>query len=263
MAFVVDCLVFLGLAVLLLYPLTLSDQDRFRIGTPLPDMFSSSTVSSQNGQTIALLSTTWTSSRCVEPKDEPAPLLALIGLERARTVLICAEKFLGLASGHTGYVEYFQMGPTVTGQQGDTTITAAKRGPLVAVSLTTDVNGTPVRAIYPLGLMTFGLMLIVAARGWRTPGKMLAGLRVESADGTCRACREWQRLGPFVLGGAFAMVTGLAANEIALSSTLQTGVLILQLGFWAFVLWYHALPALGEGSRARYDRATKVRVVLA
>jgi hypothetical protein len=99
--------------------------------------------------------------------------------------------------------------------------------------------------------------------GWRTPGKMLAGLRVESLGGTCSACREARRLGPFILAGAFGLLTGLLGAEISISTTLQWAVLGLQVGFWLFVLWYYALPFVSNTGRARYDLATKFRVVLA
>lgn len=262
-AFLIDCLVFLGLAIAVLFPLTLLDDDRFRIGSPLPEVSTVSSVSTRNGQTTALISGTWISATCAEPEPVPDALLARIAPQEARRVLVCADSFLGLASGHTAYVDYFLAGRTQTGMQGNSEITVTERGAPALYSTTTDAAGNPMRALFPVGLLTFGLMWAVAAMGWPTPGKLIAGLRVESLDGTCRACRELRRLGPFILAGGFALLTGLLAAEISVSPILQWGVFGLQIAFWLFALWYYAVPFMTNAGRARYDLAAKFRVVLA
>jgi uncharacterized RDD family membrane protein YckC len=262
-AFVVDCLVFLALAIALLLPLTWIDADRFRIGSPLPEIFEESTTRTKGGKTTAAMSGTWTSAICATPSPVPQSLLDPIAPQMPRRVLVCADSFMGIASGHTAYVNYMRVSQTVTGMQGDSQVIVAKLGTPDVFTAPTDAAGNPVRALFPLGLMTFGMMWAVSVMGWRTPGKMLAGLRVESLGGTCRACREGRRLAPLILAGAFALVTGLFGAEISASATLQWAVLGLQVAFWLFVLWYYALPFVTNTGRARYDLATKFRVVLA
>jgi hypothetical protein len=262
-AFLIDCVAFLGLAILLLFPLARIDGDVFRIGSPLPEPFSESLVSTRNGATTATISGIWTVSNCVEPGAEPKALLDLLAPHEVRGVLVCVDSFLGLASGHTAHVDYFLSGPTQSGMQGNSKITVTKRGAPGRLSVPTDDSGNPVRALFPIGLLTFGLMLAVAALGWPTPGKLVTGLRVESVDGTCRACRELRRLGPLVIAGAFVLVAGLFSTEVAQSPVLQWGELGLQVGFWIFVIWYYAVPFMSDAGRARYDWATKFRVVLA
>jgi uncharacterized RDD family membrane protein YckC len=261
-AFLIDCLIFLGIAIAVLYPLTRLDGDRFRIGSPLPEIFSSSTARTVNGKTTAEISGTWIAATCAEPETVPEAVLGALEPVQVRRVLVCADTFLGLASGHTTRVDYFA-GEVVTGTDGNTRISAIKRDSPVSFSVSTDAQGNPVRALFPIGLLTFGLMFAVAAKGWSTPGKLLTGLRVESVDGTCRVCREFRRLGPFLLAAGFALVTGFFGAEIAASPTLQSANLVLTIAFWIFVLWYYAVPFMTDAGRARYDWSTKFRVVLA
>ncbi|MCU0826054.1 MAG: hypothetical protein MUE52_01285 [Tabrizicola sp.] len=262
-AFVIDGLVFLALAIALVYPLTLIDPDRFRIGSPLPEFASSSTIRSSEGDTTGQISGTWIAATCVAPKPVPEALAATIAPQEPERVLLCSETFLGLGGAHYAIIDYFKAGRTQTGMQGDMTITVTKRGPPARLTVTTDAQGAPLRALYPVGILTFGLMWLVAALGWPTPGKLVTGLRVQSDGGTCRTCRETRRLAPFLLAGLFALVTGFFGAEIAARETLATVVLAARVGFWLFAVWYYVLPLLPDGGEARYDTATGFRVGLA
>jgi hypothetical protein len=262
-AFLVDCLVFLALAILLLLPLIQLDPDRVRIGTPLPEFGSASTVRTVGGQTTAEISGTWISATCVTPRPVPDALLSAITPHKAERVLLCSETFLGLGGGHIAHVDYYEAGPTQTGMQGNTRITVSRRGAAARYSVTTNEAGVPLRALFPVGLLTFVLMWLVAAKGWPTPGKLITGIRVARDRGTCRLCRETRRLAPFLVAGLFALVTGLFDAEIAASATLAWAILAAQLSFWLFAIWYYAVPLLSDAGRARYDAATGFRVVLA
>ena len=262
-AFLIDCLVFLGLALALLYPLTQLDSDRFRIGTPLPEFGSVVTTTTRNGTTTATIGGTWVSATCETPKPVPEAVLVGILPDQVDRVLVCADKFMGLSSGHTTHVQYRLFGETQSGMQGNQKITVTKVLGSARYALSTDAAANPVRPLFPLGLMTFGLMWAVAAIGWPTPGKLITGLRVHSPEGACRPCREFRRLGPFLLAGGFTLLTGLLEVELLASPALQLAQFAAQIAFWLFALWYYAWPYLMSARAARYDMATGCRVVLA
>ncbi len=262
-AFLIDCLVFLGLALALLYPLTQLNGDQFRIGTPLPEFGSVFSTTTRNGTTTATISGTWISATCVTPDPVPEAALVAILPDQVDQVLVCADKFMGLSSGHTTHVLYRLFGETQSGMQGDQKITVRRVIGSARYALSTDAAANPVRPVYPLGLMTFGLMWAVAALGWPTPGKLITGLRVHAPEGACRPCREIRRLGPFLLAGGFTLLTGLLEGELLAAPTLQMAQFAAQIAFWIFALWYYAWPYLRSAGAARYDLATGCRVVLA
>ncbi|NJM83328.1 MAG: hypothetical protein HC844_13305 [Tabrizicola sp.] len=258
-AFLLDCLIFGAIAIAVFYPVR---GDLFRIGSPLPEISQSSFVSTRNGTTTALISGTWTSAECKVVTSVSQALLSPIAPIKADRVLLCADRFLGIASGHTAYVHYRVPGNSKTVVQGNRTATISERGTPAFYTVTVDAEGAPVRAIYPVGLLTFGLMFAVAALGGRTPGKRLASLRVEPVGGSCIWCRELRRLGPLLVAAVFSIVTGLLPLELATAGLLQWGVLGLTLAFWLFAIWYYGVPFFAAHGVTRYDHATGFRVVL-
>jgi uncharacterized RDD family membrane protein YckC len=250
-AFLIDCLVFLGLAIAILYPLSRVNDDLFRIGSPLPEISSSTVTTRRDGVATAQVSGTWITSDCTIPRPVPDAILAPIAPVEPDEVWVCADRFMGIAAGHTANVTYGfkRTGNTATWQ---------------SYTLPVTVEGQPIRAIYPVGVLTFGLMFLTAVVfGGRTPGKALTGLRIESVDGTCLRCREMRRLGPFFLAAAASLLTGLLAPELGGIAAFQWMWFGATIAFWLFALWYYALPFMTDAGRARYDWATKFRVVLA
>jgi RDD family len=255
MAFVVDCLLCLGVTIALLYPLTQLDQDRFRIGSPLPEPFEETLLINDDGAATLQVSRLFSTADCVLPRPVPEAVLAPIAPKQADEVWICAERFLGIAAGHVANVIY-----------------DARSDGAVRVwwhySLPVTAAGAVIRPLYPVGIMTFGLMLLLAMLGHRlfrgqTPGKMLTGLRVQSRGGVCTLCREVRRLGPFLVAGLYVLGGGFVAPERAAHTVLEWAATGVSFAFFGFVLWYYLWPAMKGDHLMRHDRATGFRTAWA
>jgi uncharacterized RDD family membrane protein YckC len=255
MAFVVDCLCCLGATIAALYPLAQLNQDRFRIGSPLPEPFEETLLVNDNGVATLQVSRLFTTADCVFPRPVPEAVLAPIAPKQADEVWICAERFLGIAAGHVANVTY------------DSRSDGAVRV-WWHYSLPVTAEGVVIRPLYPVGIMTFGLMLLLAMLGHRffrgqTPGKMLTGLRVASTGGSCTLCRELRRLVPFLVAGLYVLGTGFVAPELAAHTAFGWAKTGVSVAFCGFALWYFLWPAMKGDHLMRYDRATGFRTTWA
>ena len=124
------------------------------------------------------------------------------------------------------------------------------------------------QTIAPQGLMILLLLIIggavLLARGRRTPGKVLLGLRI-AGDG-CAMCREVRRLGPFLAFSLLAFGVDLVPAGGFVKAFARTPV--LGMAFLAGVIalavfWYYVWPFIRWKGVARWDAATGFEVTRA
>ncbi len=176
---------------------------------------------------------------------------------------ICTQYAFGIYNGRAVVVNYGGQSLRKPSHRGVPVITVN-----TAQTARFPVDGTghditifvPQLALVPLAMMIMGAVAI--ARGWQTPGKRLAGLRVLGRG--CAMCRELRRLGPFLLAGTLQMLADLVPDAAvwlmrtpawtvsAVGLTVVVGVLLYYV--WPLLVWRGAMP---------YDRATGFKVVRA
>ncbi|WP_366942638.1 RDD family protein [uncultured Sulfitobacter sp.] len=133
-----------------------------------------------------------------------------------------------------------------------------------SLSLAVDGEGLPVQAIVPQSIATPLLLMILSglflARGWQTPGKRLADIRV-TGEG-CAMCRELRRWGMFVLIGCVTFtISALSTSSLAALAQAPVGMFIAG-GLTVFVVFFamYIWPILRWRGAMPYDRATGFRV---
>ncbi|MEH6829304.1 MAG: RDD family protein [Sulfitobacter sp.] len=245
MALLVDWALVFAVTTLLLLPFLRPDETGVRLaGAPL------------------------TFTTCKNVTSLPQHLLDLVAPETVARATLCEVRPFGIYNGRDLTMVYALK--ETSSRSGDedsivsrTRTTSTSRILTVALGADDQVIQviTPQNVAIPLVLIILSAVFI--ARSGQTPGKRLAGLRVQGQG--CAMCREVRRLGLFVLFGGISMASGLLSKDMITGAAQVPVWLVLIFGlvlFTAFVAVY-IWPLIRWRGAMPYDRATGFEVVRA